>query len=72
MSYRPVGKTNISSFLTGKVAGLQITKTSSGTGGSSAITVRGVRSLKGGQPAAFCCGWCSNYQYRAQFGGYME
>ncbi|MBV2247288.1 MAG: SusC/RagA family TonB-linked outer membrane protein [Lentimicrobium sp.] len=44
---------NVASFLTGKVAGLQISKTASGTGGSSAITIRGVRSLKGNNQPLF-------------------
>lgn len=38
---------NITNFLTGKVAGVQITKPSSGTGGSSNITIRGNSSLSG-------------------------
>jgi TonB-linked SusC/RagA family outer membrane protein len=38
---------NLTSFLTGKVAGVQVSKTSSGTGGSSAITIRGAKSLLG-------------------------
>jgi TonB-linked SusC/RagA family outer membrane protein len=38
---------NLNSFLTGKVSGVQITKTSSGSTGSSAITIRGAKSLLG-------------------------
>jgi TonB-linked SusC/RagA family outer membrane protein len=40
-------ETNLTSFLTAKVAGVQVTKTSSGTGGSSAIMIRGAKSLLG-------------------------
>jgi TonB-linked SusC/RagA family outer membrane protein len=40
-------ETNLTSFLTAKVAGVQVSKTSSGTGGSSAITIRGAKSLLG-------------------------
>ncbi|MBK7713722.1 MAG: SusC/RagA family TonB-linked outer membrane protein [Bacteroidales bacterium] len=40
-------ETNLTSFLTAKVAGVQVSKTSSGTGGSSAITIRGTKSLLG-------------------------
>ncbi len=40
-------ETNLTSFLTAKVAGVQVTKTSSGTGGSAAITIRGAKSLLG-------------------------
>jgi TonB-linked SusC/RagA family outer membrane protein len=38
---------SITNFLTGKVAGVQITKPSSGTGGSSNIIIRGNSSLSG-------------------------
>ncbi len=38
---------SISNFLTGKVAGLQVSHTSSGIGGSSAVTIRGNSSLTG-------------------------
>jgi TonB-linked SusC/RagA family outer membrane protein len=38
---------NISNFLTGKVAGVQVSKTSGGTGGSSVVTIRGNNSLSG-------------------------
>ncbi|VAW21284.1 Outer membrane TonB-dependent transporter, utilization system for glycans and polysaccharides (PUL), SusC family [hydrothermal vent metagenome] len=38
---------NLSNFLTGKVAGVQVSKTSSGTGGSSVVTIRGNSSLSG-------------------------
>ena len=38
---------SVASMLTGKVAGLQISRNSSGTGGSTSITLRGVKSLKG-------------------------
>ncbi len=44
---------NVMNNLTGKVAGVQISKTSSGTGGSSAITIRGVRSLQGNNQPLF-------------------
>ena len=44
---------NISSFLTGKVSGLQISKTSSGTGGSSAVIIRGAKSLLGNNQPLF-------------------
>ncbi len=38
---------NIASYLTGKVAGVQVSTTSSGTGGSSVVTIRGNNSLSG-------------------------
>ena len=44
---------NLTSFLTGKVAGVQVSKTSSGTGGSSAITIRGAKSLLGNNQPLF-------------------
>ena len=46
-------ETNLTSFLTAKVAGVQISKTSSGTGGSSAITIRGAKSLLGNNQPLF-------------------
>jgi len=44
---------NLTSFLTAKVAGVQVSKTSSGTGGSSAITIRGAKSLLGNNQPLF-------------------
>jgi TonB-linked SusC/RagA family outer membrane protein len=46
-------ETNLTSFLTGKVAGVQVSKTASGTGGSSAITIRGAKSLLGNNQPLF-------------------
>ena len=46
-------ETNLTSFLTAKVAGVQVSKTSSGTGGSSAITIRGAKSLLGNNQPLF-------------------
>jgi len=40
-------ESNLNNFLTAKVAGVQVSKTSSGTGGSSSITIRGAKSLLG-------------------------
>jgi len=40
-------ESNLNSFLTAKVAGVQVSKTSSGAGGSSSITIRGAKSLLG-------------------------
>ena len=44
---------SVASMLTGKVAGLQINRNSSGTGGSASILLRGVRSLKGDNQPLF-------------------
>ncbi|PID92597.1 MAG: hypothetical protein CSA96_02305 [Bacteroidetes bacterium] len=38
---------NITGYLTAKVAGVQVSKTSSGTGGSSSVTIRGNSSISG-------------------------
>ncbi len=38
---------NITGYLTAKVAGVQVTKTSAGTGGSSSVTIRGNSSITG-------------------------
>ncbi len=38
---------NVTRFLTGKVAGVQVTQTAAGTGGSSSVTIRGNSSLTG-------------------------
>lgn len=38
---------NLTGFLTAKVAGVQVTKTAAGTGGSSSVTIRGNSSLTG-------------------------
>ena len=38
---------NLASYLTGKVAGVQVSSTSSGTGGSSVVAIRGNNSLSG-------------------------
>ncbi|MEN8230002.1 MAG: SusC/RagA family TonB-linked outer membrane protein [Bacteroidota bacterium] len=38
---------NIAGYLTAKVAGVQVSKTSSGTGGSSSVTIRGNASITG-------------------------
>jgi TonB-linked SusC/RagA family outer membrane protein len=46
-------ESNLSSFLTGKVSGVRVSKTSSGTGGSSAITIRGTKSLLGNNQPLF-------------------
>jgi TonB-dependent SusC/RagA subfamily outer membrane receptor len=46
-------ETNVTSLLTAKVAGVRVSKTSSGTGGSSAITIRGVKSLLGNNQPLF-------------------
>ena len=46
-------ETNLTSFLTAKVAGVRVSKTSSGTGGSSAITIRGTKSLLGNNQPLF-------------------
>ena len=46
-------ETNLTSFLTAKVAGVQVSKTSSGTGGSSSITIRGAKSLLGNNQPLF-------------------
>ncbi len=40
-------ETNLTSFLTGKIAGVQVSKTSGGAGGSSSVTIRGNSSLSG-------------------------
>ena len=42
-----VREANLNNMLTAKVAGLQVSHTSSGMGGSSAITLRGAKSLLG-------------------------
>jgi TonB-linked SusC/RagA family outer membrane protein len=44
---------NLTSFLTAKVAGVHVAKTSSGTGGSAAITIRGAKSLLGNNQPLF-------------------
>jgi TonB-dependent SusC/RagA subfamily outer membrane receptor len=44
---------NLTNFLTAKVAGVRVSKTSSGTGGSSAITIRGAKSLLGNNQPLF-------------------
>ena len=46
-------ESNLSSFLTGKVSGVRVSKTSSGTGGSSSITIRGAKSLLGNNQPLF-------------------
>lgn len=46
-------ESNITNFLTAKVAGVKIAKTSSGTGGSTAITIRGAKSLLGNNQPLF-------------------
>ncbi len=46
-------ETNVTNLLTAKVAGVRVAKTSSGTGGSSAITIRGVKSLLGNNQPLF-------------------
>ncbi len=46
-------ETNLTSFLTAKVAGVRVSKTASGTGGSSAITIRGAKSLLGNNQPLF-------------------
>ena len=46
-------ETNLTSFLTAKVAGVRVSKTSSGTGGSSSITIRGAKSLLGNNQPLF-------------------
>ncbi|MCK4465674.1 MAG: TonB-dependent receptor plug domain-containing protein, partial [Bacteroidales bacterium] len=38
---------NIASYLAGKIAGVQVSSTSSGTGGSTVVTIRGNSSLSG-------------------------
>ncbi len=38
---------NLTGYLTAKVAGVQVTKTAAGTGGSSSVTIRGNSSLTG-------------------------
>lgn len=38
---------NLSSFLTGRMAGVQVTKTAGGVGGSSSVTIRGFSSISG-------------------------
>ena len=38
---------NVANYLTGKIAGVQVSKTASGTGGSTKVTIRGVSSLTG-------------------------
>jgi TonB-linked SusC/RagA family outer membrane protein len=40
-------ETNVTGFLTAKVAGVQVSKTASGAGGSSSVTIRGNSSLSG-------------------------
>lgn len=44
---------NLTNFLTAKVAGVRVAKTSSGTGGSSSITIRGAKSLLGNNQPLF-------------------
>ncbi|HPM18540.1 MAG TPA: SusC/RagA family TonB-linked outer membrane protein, partial [Bacteroidales bacterium] len=46
-------ESNLTNFLTAKVAGVKIAKTSSGTGGSTAITIRGAKSLLGNNQPLF-------------------
>jgi TonB-linked SusC/RagA family outer membrane protein len=46
-------ETNLTSFLTAKVAGVRVAKNSSGTGGSSSITIRGTKSLLGNNQPLF-------------------
>jgi TonB-linked SusC/RagA family outer membrane protein len=46
-------ETNLTSFLTAKVAGVRVSKNSSGTGGSSSITIRGTKSLLGNNQPLF-------------------
>ncbi len=46
-------ETNMTSFLTAKVAGVQVSKNASGTGGSQSITIRGVKSLLGNNQPLF-------------------
>jgi TonB-linked SusC/RagA family outer membrane protein len=46
-------ETNLTSFLTAKAAGVQVSKNSSGTGGSQSITIRGVKSLLGNNQPLF-------------------
>lgn len=40
-------ETNVTNYLTGKVAGLQVSKTGSGTGGSTNVVIRGKSSIAG-------------------------
>lgn len=40
-------ETNITNYLTGKVAGVQVSKTGSGTGGSTNVIIRGKSSISG-------------------------
>jgi TonB-linked SusC/RagA family outer membrane protein len=44
---------NLTNYLTAKVAGVRVSKTSSGTGGSSSITIRGAKSLLGNNQPLF-------------------
>lgn len=44
---------NLLNLLTAKVAGVRVSKTSSGTGGSQAITIRGTKSLLGNNQPLF-------------------
>lgn len=44
---------NVTSFLTAKVAGVQISKTAGGSTGSSSITIRGAKSLLGNNQPLF-------------------
>jgi TonB-linked SusC/RagA family outer membrane protein len=46
-------ETNLTSFLTAKAAGVQVSKNASGTGGSQSITIRGVKSLLGNNQPLF-------------------
>ncbi|MDF9796245.1 TonB-linked SusC/RagA family outer membrane protein [Catalinimonas alkaloidigena] len=64
---------NVANFLTGKVAGVQVTNTASGTGGSSIVTIRGNSSLTGdNQPLYVVDGVPidnSKFQEAGTFGG---
>jgi TonB-linked SusC/RagA family outer membrane protein len=44
---------NLTSLLTAKAAGVQVTKNASGTGGSNSITIRGAKSLLGNNQPLF-------------------
>ncbi len=46
-------ESNITSLLTAKAAGVQVSKNASGTGGSQSITIRGVKSLLGNNQPLF-------------------
>ena len=48
-----VREMNLTSLLTAKAAGVQVSKTSSGTGGSQSITIRGAKSLLGNNQPLF-------------------